>query len=456
VAADRAKSALGVGSEDTIVVCSHEFDERGKARGGPYTTRELALIDAGTFIVLMPPTDAPLGDLSIGVQLGEYLQIRRQRKEAAKVACLHHPDVDPAEIVSQCAPDVITAVPGSEVSVRSLIGQIYPKQGHEALIRTMLTELLAAVGAGVVTERYTTAPTLTISMVQADLPLLDLGQIPPNAIVGGHRWERLFGRADGEAGLPWNVVRQNLQNPETWESVLAEELDFVRLEKRQRDVVPILLEERTGVSPMGAVCQKYEVYPSSGTAVNAEVSSNVHRFSLVAFHAPMLYDPTDNTPLADAFHLSVVAQLYRFLVIEHDMETLKSTLAMAPAKNKIRDFVQRVDSAISDLRRHTLLLDIESRRRNFMNRMGRFKELVHQAYRVKPGENAEADAKQARLSEIMPQGWLPLSESLEDGLKRGESGLADAISALSRIAELNGDVIKISANCYSRLTDIHY
>ena len=459
--ADLARAGLAAGPQ-TKAACSQDFDDRGAATSTnpSWGTREQALTDATLFLVLLPPADAPV-DVSIGVQLGTYLQICRQAKTRPEVVCLHHADENPADIVAQCTPDEIRTVPGIEADVMAFVKLHYPGDGPGAdvLRQTITSILLRAVGAGgPPIERHPTSPTLTVTMAESTLASLSAGQIPPTAMIGGHKWWVLFGLASGDSGILWQDLRSKLQSPDTWEPILAEELDFVRRadkdKKQQREVIPILVGT-AGVPATAAVLQKYEVFPGvagGGGGTTAVAVSKVHRFTLAAFTAPMLYDPSDLSDLANAFHLATVAQLFRFMVIQKDLPELKRLKSLTRAKASVPLFPQEFNDAIGNLRRHVLLIDVESRRRNFTGRFAGFDRVVYNAYGVDDkGKDQTADTNQERLTSIMPAEWMPIRKRLEDCLAQGEGGLDGAIEAIKELAELNAEVIRISVDCYARL-----
>jgi hypothetical protein len=458
--ADVARAGVAAGSM-AKAACSEDFDDRGAAKGDNHTwgTLAQALTDATLFLVLLPPADPPIDMMSIGMELGTYLQICKHANKRVSVACLHHLEESCASIIARCAPDEVRAVPGTDADVMAFIKVYYP-DADELLRQTISGQLVRALGAGgPPIERYPTAPTLTITTAESMLESLSSGKIPPTAMIGGHQWWVLFGLAPGVSGILWQDLRTSLQSPDTWEPILAEELDFVRRapknKKKQREVIPILAT--ANVPPTAAVLQKYEVLPgvaAEGGGVGDGVAIlKDHRFTLAAFVAPMLYDPADLNPLSNAFHLVTVAQLFRFILIGKDLPELERLKSLSRAN--MPDFEQELSVAIGNLRRHILLIDVESRRRNFSQRFGQFDRIVYDAYQLNEGADQTADAKQKRLSEIMPAEWMPIAARLENSLTQGQAGLRNAIDAIKALAALNAEVIQISAECYSRLASRH-
>jgi hypothetical protein len=488
--ATRARSGVGY-PKGVSVVCSQDFipneiapPPQADARR-PYPNRDVALTDADFFLVLLPPTDDLSEAFSIGVELGQYMRICTEKDRPPQILCLHHPDVSPLQIENHWCSAPVALVPAKEPDVTGLIQRIYSNENVSVLndkgtVARIVTDLLASVHAVLPTKRYTTAATLTVTITEKDLPDLAKGILPPSAAVGGFLWEKLLGLPEHTAGLPWSEVQNCLEDAAGWEPILAEELDVVRGKKSQQNVVPILLkQELTGV-PAGAVVQKYEVYPAIEAGQNQDdISASQHRFSLVAFRSPLLFDPKDRRPIATAFHLAGVAQLFRFTVVDNDLKNLQNVNALAPHRDKISDFEGRKRSVIADLRRHMLLIDVECRRRGFLERVADFNHLVLSAFQITaemdtdsyeeqahpknapPNDEVDeqrrgAEKKQKRLRGIMTDCWSPVRERLNAQLAGENATLDSTIKSIEELAAMNAEVIQISAECYWKLVVREY
>lgn len=272
----------------------------------------------------------------------------------------------------------------------------------------------------------------------------------------------MFDVPTGTSGLTWKVVRTKLSNPDQWEPILAEELEVVTREPhRQQNAVPILLIESAHVPPAAAIVQKYEVYAGDPPAGNGQqppappALPTVHRFSLLMFRAPMLFKSDDLRPISTAYHLMVVAQLFRFLIVEQDLKTLRNWKAVRAAN---APEASRFAVALADLRRHLLLIDVETRRREFLLRVADFGSFVLDSLQpvATDSERDTARKRQARLTEIFNQKWMPLRNALDQAIKRGEPGLSDAVDRLDDLAKLNQEVLRITAEAYGGIVMKEY
>lgn len=462
--AARAKSGLGAPSDETTIVCSMDFDEKGKAKDVSdstpvYDTRSACFQDAFALLVLVPPPkDAPAADAALGAQLGEYVEISRSKGRSARIFCLHHPSVDVGEITKLYPDEIITQIPGTASDVKTLIRAFYPNEERVPIIQTTTTLLLAAVEAQVPIERHTTASILTVTVLESDLARLSSGQIPVDASIGGDRWESMFGIDSKQAGLTWTHIRAKLANPDQWERILAEELEAVKLKHWQQNAVPILLDEKSNVPPAAAVVQKYEVYAGNfpdQNDPNAKLPS-VHRFSMVIYRAPMLYDPGDERTIATAFHLLVVAQLFRFLVLEQDLKQLEKYHAQLG--HGVADASKNIAQEIANLRRHLLFLDVESRRRNFLDRLVALDRLVVDSLprNASDDEQRAAVESQNRLSRIFNTDWKRIKQELEAAIENGEQSLPTIFEKLEETKKLNAEVLSVTAGAYSALVNKEY
>lgn len=172
--AARSTSGLGALSASITVLCSKDFDDLGHPRQvvppGPYATRDQCLQDAEALIVIVPPPkDAPVADMALGVQVGEYKEICRAAGRAPTTFCLHHPDIDVSEILKQCpSPPDTTVLPATADNVRVMIARLCPS-APAPIVQTVVTLLLASVDAQVPTRRHTTASTLTLGRLTASV-----------------------------------------------------------------------------------------------------------------------------------------------------------------------------------------------------------------------------------------------------------------------------------------------
>lgn len=455
--ATRARAGLGYGSTQTLIVCSSDFDEHGDAKDSirkVYPTRDTALQDAVVFLVLLPPMEEPGEAFTIGVELGTYIKIREHQNKEPVVVCLHHPDVKPPCILAGYPTDRIVLIAGKPADVQGMLARdIYPGvQIQDAILKLMTSDLVASVRAQIPTERHPTAVTVTITVTDEKLPLLAQGTLPDDAAIGGYRWEQVLGTASGSSGLTWSTVQEELQDASLWGPILAQELDQVREKKWHQNAVPILLRDDHNEKPAAAVVQKYEVYPDAA----ADDGAKIHRFSLVAFRTPMLYDSADQRPVASAYHLASVAQLFRFTIIERDLKVIKDLKEMLSFKDRVPDFKSRVATAITNIRQHLLLLDVESARREFLQRMSAFRELVLEAYGPKERNTPAVVKRQERLNAIMPAEWMPVYDQLKLHLRHRDEKLGEAVECLKRMASMNAEVLRIASDCYARLVDRTY
>jgi hypothetical protein len=138
--------------------------------------------------------------------------------------------------------------------------------------------------------------------------------------------------------------------------------------------------------------------------------------------------------------------------LETDFKKLRDVVAMISAKTKIPDYEEHKAAVISDLRRHTLLINVECRRRGFLQRVAAFGTLVLNAYGVKKGANPEADQKQNRLSEIMPIRWIPVADQLDAQLANSsDASMEQAVHLIEQLASMNAEIIGIATECLARL-----
>ena len=414
----------------------------------------MCLADATVFVILVPPPkDAPATNTAVGIQLGEYLESCRSTKSRPPhVVCLHHPDVTVDELIGLYDSNVLTVVRGEATAVSAWIKRLNPDIS-DAILQTATTALLAAVEAEIPLQRYTTAPTVTVTIIDTDMTKLSTGEMPLDATIGGDRWEEIFGIERGQAGMAWRDLRDKLANLPQWEPILAEELLSVSREPHwQQNAVPILLDESSNIPPVAAVVQKYEVFAGNVLAGQTQLP-RVHRFSLVVFRAPQLYSPEDLRPIATAFHLLVIAQSYRFMVLEKDLEDLKIARGPLEYRDRIPDASKKAALAIAVLRRHLLLFDVESRRRNFFNRLSALDHLVIDSLPAgaNDSEKQAAEAKQKRLSDIFKTDWDPIRTRLDKAIHDGVERLADIIARLEDTKKLNAEVLTIAAECYLAL-----
>ncbi|MBS0195224.1 MAG: hypothetical protein JSR77_00540 [Planctomycetes bacterium] len=469
--ADFAVSALGMAGPMVTVVGSFNFDRAGDAVTMPiggarskqaYSTVCQALADAACLLVLLPPADE-LGDaISIGHEIGRYEQICAQNGREPLVFCLHHPDVDPQLIARSCHAPQFTSVSASNIqSVTRLIERICELAAGQpgfslnpANAGFMTSQLLASVRALVPTERHRTAALVTITIPGECLGELAKGQIPPNALIGGQGWTHLFGLPTNEGGILWKDIQPQLQDIGNWEPIVAGELHNVQQRKQQSGVIPILLNESDSLAPPSAVIYRYEVIPSCQGPIQQVPDperSRMHRFSLIAFRSPMLYDPEDMSPRATSFHLMIVAQLWRNMLHDQSLKNMKNLISAMPNRSKIGDFETRLAAVIAAVRRDRLFINVECRRRNFLSRLAAFDRVVFDAFEVDAGDDHRLDGLQHRLVSIMREEWVRADDGLSEELSRGLAGLKDAAASIARLAEMNKDVIAIASSCYARL-----
>ncbi len=472
-----ARSALGSG-QGVSVVCSLDFDasepqRTARVEKGGYARREDALLDSDCLLLLLPPTDELSDAFSLGVELGRYLQVTPQTgPKLPQIFCLYHPVV-PADqinqISKQCHSTPVRLFPGTEAEVLRLVDEIYAigNVASTPLTRNAIKSgLLAAVDALVPSERYTTAATLTVTISEKDLPILARGEIPQDALIGGHVWEKIFGFDEHTAGLPWNVFKESLQDPKTQAAILADELEAVRKEHFQKKLMPILLKVGSPAMPPLAVVQRHDVFPSTTASdVPGANPGRLHRFSLVCFGAPLLYDPNDLRLVATAFHLTVMAQLFRFTVVKVDMAKLEKVLAMMPFRDRLPEYEGEKREATSNVKVHMLLIDVECRRRGFLDRLPHFARLVFDTFGINPEAVGKSDdenvkaiiEKQKRLSDILFSGrWAEVCDRLCRQLDAGDASLADAIRTLAELKSMNADLLRVSAECYAKLVEKEY
>jgi hypothetical protein len=377
--------------------------------------------------------------------------------------------MDPLPIVEQCKPVPVVTVQATEERIRQFVKGVYENDGgvtNENPMQTgiIITGLLMAADALVPQEQYKTATIVTLTMFAKDLPELDTGKIPANTAVGGFDWEKTVGLPAHTAGLGWTAFGECLEGASLQENILAEELAYVRQNHRQQNIVPILLSQGAPQMPSAAVVYKYDVFPSVIPSKDGPVPAPQHRFSLVAFQTPLLFAPNDMAPIASAYHLVVVAQLFRFSVIDKDLTALQNVSKLRALNQQTPEVERKQRTAISEIKRHFLLIDVECRRRDFFNRVAAFDRVVLDAFglgEVPGAQETESDSlarqKQSRLSEIMSnRGWAPIKDGLMENLKEPDKSLDEAVGKLKELKRMNADVLRIASESYAKLAAKEY